>query len=210
MCGENGYHWMRVLTRTISNADSEEFYTVKLELDHACPPGSAASCAGGEYPPTPSGSYPPLNGSATNADLFWYYAAAGDSPPEVPFPGHDAGGWGFAEYGTGGGPDFAGDCFTNEARAIVVGSGTVTIPTVVYGGGVRGLIVSLLHREPGAPDETIDETRTGNTGDTFTFDVSTHSGANCIHWVTVHDDGQTCGGKFGIGTATWVSTEPEP
>lgn len=190
---------MRVIARTIQQV-SEDHYLLKLELIANRSAAAAAICEGGEYSLTPTGTYPPNNSATTAAAGVVYYGRAGTPAPELPTPGF-VGNPNFPEYGTGGSPDFIGDCAASYVRVMVVGEGTLSVQTAIYSGSARGLQAQLLHT--GAPTVT-DQTQAGTTGDTFTFDVSTHGGTECIHWVDIVDDAAVCGGKFGFVGATWT------
>jgi hypothetical protein len=192
---------VRAMDRTVVEKSQGNYYV----SGSAVPTGLVSACDS-EYAATASGFYPPLNGEVTDSDAVVYYGSVGDPTPEVPTPGHN-GGWPFPAYGTGGSPDYAGDCATAKIVCIVVGSGTIAVETAQYT-QPRNLTASLLHRNPGDPNLTIDSVQTGVAGDTFTFDVSTHGGANCVHIVNVAETGDSgCGDKFGFAGATWTSTE---
>lgn len=208
--GYEEWTWGRILKATHIELPGrgglvpEGGYRIHVELDIGLPAAAAPGDCAAEA--TPSGTYPPLNGEITDADGVVYYGSVGDPTPEVPTPGH-TGGWPFPDYGTGGSPDYAGDCATAKIVLIVVGAGTISVETAQYT-QPRNLTATLLHRHTGDPDPTLDETQTGVAGDTFDFTVSTHGGTECIHWVDVREsEGGSCGDKFGFAGATWVSAE---
>jgi hypothetical protein len=202
--GYDSYTYLRLLNRSVRQL-SEEFYEVKCELSSAGAAGEPGVTCDSPYDETEAGFYPPINSVSADADAVVYYFRTGDPLPEQPDPDY-VGNPNFFESGAGGSPDYLGDCAANTIRVLVVGDGTLAVETATYGGGPRNLNVALRHRTTGAPDPTTDETDTGVTGDTFTFNVSTHGGTECIHWVDITDDGPGCGGKFGFAGATWTPT----
>ena len=38
------------------------------------------------------------------------------------------------------------------------------------------------------------------------FDISTHGGVNCTHWVDITDNGSGCGSKWGFVGIDWVAS----
>lgn len=145
---------------------------------------------------TEAGTYPPLNSNTTDADGVVYYG----SHPLVPTPGFVGSGLSFPDFGTGGSPDFGGDCTGMGVYVMVVGSGVLEIETVRYTAD-RNVELTLSHGPDPVDD---DEVQAGEAGDTFIFNVDTHGGTELIHWVFVIDDGPSCGDKFGFGGATWT------
>ena len=199
--GYTDYTYLRLLNRSVRQL-SEEFYEVKCELSSAGAPGLPGEACVSDYEETPAGFYPPLNTNITDSDAVVYWGRPGTPAPFVPTPGH-VGGTHFPEYGAGGSPDYQGDCTLAYFRIMVVGDGTLEIETAQYGGSGRALTATLVHQDPA---ETTDESQSGTTGDTFTFNVSTHGGTSCIHYVDISDTGAVCGGKFGFAGATWTPT----
>lgn len=182
-------------------------YKVEFEAE---PAGEGSvdpvSCEGGEYAPTATGTYDPTNGPDADADAVVYYIRFGDAQPFEPDPDY-TGNPNFPEYGAGGSPDYMGDCAGNTVRVMVVGAGTLVVSTTTYGGSPRNITANLQHYDEGVPGPVSDDVQSGVTGDDFTFEVSTHDGAECIHWVDISDTGVVCGGKFGFAGADWTSSE---
>jgi hypothetical protein len=192
--------WLRALNRSVRQV-SEEFYEVKLELSSGGQAGAPSVACESDYEDTASGTYAPTNDQFSDGVI--YYGRAGTPPPEVPTPGWE-GNPNFPDYGSGGSTDYIGDCAESIVRVMVVGDGTLEIETAQYGGSAKNLLVRLYHRVSGAVSPTLDESQSGATGDTFTFDVSTHGGTECVHWVDMVDNGPGCGGKYGFAGAIWV------
>lgn len=189
---------VRAMVRTVVEKAPGVYYVSGT----AVPTGVFTSlCTGGTYPETASGTYAPLNSGTTNASAVFYYTRPGLPNPIVPTPGF-VGDLVFPEYGTGGGPDYAGDSGGNLISVMVVGDGTLSITTATYGGVPHNLSASLVH---GAVGSTPDETQNGVTGDTFTFAVSSHGGTQCVHRVDITERAPILsGGKFGFAGATWT------
>jgi hypothetical protein len=200
----SNYSWLRVVSRSITQTSevvpgtNNAVYQVQLVLvGSGLEPASICEASG--FTLTAAGTYPP-NGSATSAGTgnveYW---RPGTPAPYVPTPGF-VGGWHFPIYG--GGTDYAGDCTENYLRCLVVGDGTITIRTSTYT-APRVLNAYLQHLHSGEPFN--DEILTGiATGNTITFQVSTHGGTYCTHWVDVTDDGGTCGNKWGFSGFDWT------
>jgi hypothetical protein len=61
--------------------------------------------------------------------------------------------------------------------------------------------------------DVLDELQTGLTGgDEIVFEITTHGGQNCTHWVDVRDNGPgqaACGGGWGwkYQGSTWASDD---
>lgn len=201
--GFTEWTWGRILRATHTELPGNGGYEVRVELDVGESTPLSFPCES-EYPPTPSGFYAPMHTDNISTAVL-YYLSPGATFPEVPTPGYD-GSWPFADYGAGDNPDFCGDCFDAFTRVMVVGAGTLTVDTATYGAS-RNLFATLSHRHIGDPDLTYDDEQTGVTGDSFVFNVSTHGGTECIHFVDVGDDGSLCGNKWGFAGATWVSSE---
>lgn len=196
----SGYSWLRVLKRNVVQ-DSELTYTIQVELVGS-PSAGGASCSS----QTASGSFYPLGGSGvipnpstTGNVIYW---RPGISIPEVVTPGH-IGSWHFPTYQGGGSgtTDTMGTCVQNRVRLIVDGEGTMTIQTSSPGGSVD-LIARLFHAN--GVEDVIDETQTVTSGASIVFDVSTHGGVNCTHWVDVTDQGP-CGTGWGFTSMAWVA-----
>lgn len=198
-CGNlDEWTWVRVLDRTVSDEESEQHYALDLTMEVP----SDVSVAACEV--TPSGMFDPLGGSGSDANPSpgnVFYLRPGLFYPEVPTPGHQ-GTFHFPEWGSG--VDYAGTCTQSSIRVVVGGEGTLTVHTAIYSGTPRNLVARLIHAT-GDGGYVYDETQTGVTGDDFTFDVSTHAGVNCYHWVDLTDAGPECGGKFGFAGAEWES-----
>jgi hypothetical protein len=198
--GYDAFSYMRVLTRTLSQP-SEEQYLLKLELAANASQAASAICSGGIYGLTPAGTYPPLNDAITDAQGVVYYLNPGEDYVEVPTPGIE-GEWTFPEYG--GAVDYAGDCAENTLRVMVVGDGTLSIQTAIYSASARNLVAALHHSSETVGVYITDEYQEATSGTTFTFNVSTHAGVKCVHWVDITDTGAVCGGKWGFAGATWT------
>lgn len=205
MPGLEDFTWLRALNRTVREV-SEDYYAVTLELVNPAPATAETACP----PTTESGSFYPLGGSGqipnpSGGNVI--YGVPGILTPYTPEPGH-IGSLHFAEYGAGGvgTVDYAGDCVQSIVRCIVVGDGTIDIHTATYAGSSRTLRARLMHQDPAAPDGVVvDETQLATTGTTITFNVSTHGGVDCTHWVDVIDDHTVCGGKWGFAGFDWTA-----
>lgn len=218
--------WMRVAACTIrrvrrGQGQAHTLYELALDLRGEEPPSTTntAVCDGPPgvaYPATPSGTYYPLGGSGNTPNLSdgpVYYGRAGlDVPIE---PTDDVlGGLHFPAYGAGGSgtTDYAGDSTHSFFRFVAVGGGTLEIQTATYSGSARNVYARVQHFRYGEGETegvTItDETTTPvSTGSVITVDVSTHGGANCIHWIELRDVGDISGGKFGASSWDWTSSE---
>jgi hypothetical protein len=197
--GYSAFSYMRVLVRTLIQT-SEEYYTLKLELAANASEAASAICDGGEYGLTPGGTYSPLGD--VFSDGVVYYLNFGEDFPEVPIPGYE-GEWSFPEFGGGGGTDFAGDCAGNFLWFVLVGDGTLVVTTAIYGGNSKPLTATLQHTSSPAV-YVVDSSQSGESGTTFNFNVSSHGGTKCIHFISITDDGGDCGGKWGFSGATWT------
>lgn len=203
--GYTTWTWLRILRRSVRHLT--DGYLVSLDLGNPTPGATDALCTN----LTATGSFYPLGGSGnvpnpSGGNVF--YLRPGLSYPEAVTVDHQ-GSWHFPVYGAGGAAtvDYAGDCGLNIVRCLVVGDGTMEIFTATYSGSARTLVARLMHADPGAPTGyVVDETQTGSTSTTFTFTVSTHGGANCVHWVDIGDDGGTCGGKWGFSGFDWTAS----
>ncbi len=195
------YRTCRVLYRTVIeiSEDPTASFEIEMELDPqpiVCPDA------------TPDLTFPPLLGKNSDALGNLHYLVPGQGFPEVPAPFHH-GGWHFPSYNrSGSGIDYAGNCVANRIRIVVIGDGTLTIPTLEgFGGHADGLSARLRYR---AADGTIPlvEEQIGVAGDTFVFNISTEDQLHCANWVDITDDqGSPCGHyAFGYGPpgATWV------
>lgn len=196
--GYEAFSYMRVLTRTLSQP-SEEQYLLKLELAANAGEAAAAICAGGIYGLTPAGTYGPLGDFFSDGVV--YYLNAGEDFPEVPTPGLE-GEWSFPELG--GPVDYAGDCAGNHLRLIVVGDGSISITTAIYDANSKPLIAQLQHAGESVGVPVTDQYQEAESGTTFSFEVSSHAGTKCVHWVDITDAGGDCGGKWGFAGATWT------
>jgi hypothetical protein len=189
---------MRAVTRTVRPLAPGK-YEIALELDLDSPL-NAALCEAMD-----DGEHHPLGGPISDAEGRIHYLRAGLTYPEVATPDFE-GHWHFPEYGAGGSGtvDYAGDCTGSFVRFIVSGTGTATIHTATYSGQSRNLVARLQHRA--GAEVVVDETQTGATGDDFEFEVDTHGGVNCDHWIDVIDNGPACGSKWGFAGAEWAGT----
>jgi hypothetical protein len=200
--GYENFTWLRAMSRTVRQIGPNK-YELALELSTDRPGTGATACTG----LTATGSFYPLGGAdntpnASDGNVI-YWRPGLDIPVE-PTPGH-VGSWHFPQYGAGGEgtTDLAGDCSQNRVRCIVVGDGTIEVHTAAGDG--RALEARLQHFQ----DDMwfTDEVQTGNSGDSFTFSVSTHGGIYCTHWVDVRDLGTACGGKWGFTGFDWTAEE---
>lgn len=196
--------WYRVLNRT-TRAVSPTIgavkgkYRIDLELSPDTPVTSTALCTG----LTETGSLALPDSDLVSADGNVLALRPGIPYPEVVTPGHQ-GASHFPEFA--GSVNYAGDCGQNIYRALVVGDGEISWPTVTYMGSPRNLIARLMHADPGAPGEVVvDEYQEGTTGDTFTFTVDTHGGVACTHFLDITDTGAVCGGKWGVTAPDWTA-----
>lgn len=200
-----GYTWTRVLQRTIrQDQQTADFYWLDLELSplpFVCPDATASQTFA-VLNPTTGNDNAPMDAVGSVA-----YCCPGRPCPVVPSPNFVGTAWRFHTWGTGGSPDMAGDCVGNHLRIIVVGDGTLTIPTVV-GEGTTHIRARLQHNVGGSP--VTDEEQLGESGDTFIFTIDTEEMAHCINWVDIEERsvGDPCGGNaFGYGgDATWFLT----
>lgn len=209
--GYDEYVWMRVAKVTTRQVQGEDYeahgwYELALDLRAETPPGppgppppEPGNCVAED--PTEEGFYGPNNGDISAGTGNVHYFVSGSAAPFVVQPGYD-GNWHFPAFGSGGSPDYAGDCTNSNARCVVVGDGTITIHTSVFGAS-RTLQAVLKHLN-GAVEVT-DELQTGiPLGSDIVFNISSHDGEFCTHWVDVHDDGGGCGSKWGFSGFDWV------
>jgi hypothetical protein len=213
------YKWMRVFSRTVKQLNSGD-YELRLRLV-----GDADGTIGGVGAGnscsalTESGSYYPLGsdnpgvwnmgaGPANVSDGVSYYLVPGMAWPIEPTPGA-ASSWHFATWDSGGAGtvDYPGSCTYSFLRVMVRGDGTLVIHTEVES-EAQTLSAILRHHVYTDPDtltggvDVIDEVQTGiAVGSDITFDISTHDGQNCTHWVDVRDEGAGCGAGWGFGYA---------
>ena len=178
-------------------------FRARIEVDIVTLADPPTMC--GIYDLTPAGSYAPNNSLTTPANAIAYYVRPGVAQPSVPTPGF-VGAWHFAALGSGGSPDYAGDCVTNRLLIMVVGPGTATINMATYGGSPRGLNWSLRYQSGGI--STVIDSGSATTGDDIAVDVP--DDGHCVHWVEITDDYVTCGGKWGYAGMTWAPTVPDP
>jgi hypothetical protein len=208
--GFDEFTWMRAVNRTVrplapAVGEIPGSYEIAMELVGDAPGSPGVACSG----LTASGSFYPLGGSGNTPNPSGgnvFYWRPGITIPQVVTPGHQ-GIWHFPLYGAGGSGtvDQAGDCGQNRVRCLVVGDGTMVIHTSTVSSG-RNLVAILCHADAGAPGGfVVDETQYEATGDDFTFNITTHGGVNCEHWVDVKDVGDICGGKWGFAGFDWTA-----
>lgn len=198
---QDDFAWARVLNATHTLLTPKR-YRIDFEAQGPMPaPPEPSECAANA---TPSDTYLPLGSATTDADAVVYYGRAGSPAPETPTPGF-VGNPNFPAYSGGGGPDYMGDCAASYVRVMVVGSGTLDVASATYSATPRNVTATLYHRD--GTELVADDVQAGVTGDSFEFDVDTHDGVFCIHFVDLVDTGEVCGGKFGFAGASWVSTE---
>jgi hypothetical protein len=216
--------WLRIANRTVRQVSSGSgLYEIAMDLRAEEPPDSAttgsgiASCSA----QTASDDFYPLGGSGDTSNPsptgnVFYWQAGGSHPITVADAIGHQGKTGFAIYGGGGvgTTDYLGDCVQSYVTCMVEGSGTMTISTAEYLGVDRTIQAILYHRQYGAGEEgntssginIVDETQYVAAGTPIVFDISTHGGTNCTHWVDVTDAGPTCGSKWGFSGFGWVAS----
>jgi hypothetical protein len=182
---------MRCLNRTVRELNEDE-YAIEVEL--GAPKERPDVCAN----LTASGFYPALGSATSDATGNVWYGRPGLAGIEVPTPGA-VGSWHFPIFGAG--VDYAGDCTSSYVRILVVGEGHAEIRTAQYT-AARTLTATLYHTGPIA-DEVQEDIPAGST---ISFDVSTHGGVNCAHWIDVTDDATVCGSKWGFAGFEWSAS----
>ena len=213
---QEDYVWMRVASCTVRQVYGEDgnatgWYELALDLRAETPPGPAApvipDCV--SMGPTDTQALLPNNGyvAAAPGNVFYDQVGGVVNPPlEGPDPGF-TGVVGFPIFGAGGSPDQLGDCIGNFVQINVVGSGTLTV-NCAQGTGARTLDMTLYHIADDNVTWIADDARPAQDPDTpQEFDVDTHDGDKCFHWVLIQDDTGACGGKWNFVGADWVSTE---
>ena len=213
---QEDYVWMRVASCTVRQVYGEDgnatgWYELALDLRAETPPGPAApvipDCV--SIGPTDTQALLPNNGyvAAAPGNVFYDQVGGVVNPPlEGPDPGF-TGVVGFPIFGAGGSPDQLGDCIGNFVQINVVGSGTLTV-NCAQGTGARTLDMTLYHIADDNVTWIADDARPAQDPDTpQEFDVDTHDGDKCFHWVLIQDDTGACGGKWNFVGADWVSTE---
>jgi hypothetical protein len=197
------WHWFRIIQRTVKPYNGD--YQITFDLAKPTQGTTSALCSN----LTATGSYYPLGGSGNIpnvSDGASYYLRPGIAGPKVVTPGHQ-GSWHFPVYGAGGSGtvDQAGDCAQNVVRCMVVGDGEMVIHTSTVT-TPQDLVARLYHEDAGSPGGVVlDETQYEATGDDFTFNITTHGGLACTHWVDVQDTGGSCGGKWGYAGFDWTA-----
>jgi hypothetical protein len=216
---KDDFVWLRVASRTVRQTSAaSKLYTIAMDLRAEEPPdagttgtgsGSGANACTATMATT---DFYPLGGSGDTpnpSDGISYYLNPGLGYPIEPEPGHQ-GHMHFATYGAGGTGtwDMPGSCCQNVVRVMVQGNGTLTIETDPDTNDTV-LTAGLWHHQYGAGEEgnlssgtdVLDELQSGlSGGDTITFDITTHDGQNCTHWVDIRDNGPgqaACGGGWG-------------
>lgn len=217
--------WLRVASRTVRQVSADSgLYELALDLRAEEPPDSATTGTGTSAcsAQTASNNFHPLGGTgdvpnpSDGHSFYWNPGVARPLTPAEAVALADHQHWHFPDYGSGGAAttDAAGDCAQNRVRCLVEGAGTMTIHTSEYAGQGRTLRAILQHHRYGDAEEgsgptagvdIIDEILEGAAGSDFEFDITTHGGENCAHWVDVSDIGGTCGSKWGYDGFDWVA-----
>jgi len=197
--------YFRVLRRRVTqplNTDND--YDVQLDLSPQ--EGISVSCP---YEATAAGTFYPLGDQPPTGPSEWYAANVSDGVtyylrpgifyPTVPTPGAESQ-WHFiAHVGAGGAGsiDYAGDCVQNTLQFIVVGPGTLTVQTEIYGGSARPMAGSWGE----SPDAYANSIGMFTSGDEVEFTVT----GECANVIRLYDGpGSPCGGKWGWSSAEWV------
>ena len=134
--------WCRVMSRAVMQDEVDDTqYRIALELVPQGAGGSSPNldCAlDPSIASTPSGTYPPLGGTTTDATgNLWYTNATGQwfndghQPSGGPYPGHTCLGFGFPAYGP---PDAGGVGVGSEATFVFSGPGTVAASWTSFDG----------------------------------------------------------------------------
>jgi hypothetical protein len=192
--------WGRIVSRTVRQLSDDDTAAYEIALTIQMPSPDAAETCG----QTDTTDLDPLGGVIADTGNV-VYLRPGVTYPTEPAPGHE-GSWHFGVFGAGGPGtiDYAGDCVQNRLRLLVEGEGTMVISMETYLGSARNLIARLMHSEAGM--DVLDEQQSGTTASTFTFDVTTHNGTYCTHYIDVRDKGDICGGKWGWSGAEWTAS----
>jgi hypothetical protein len=205
--GYDSFTWYRVLERRLSHvispgglpdAPDEPLYKLGLRLSPQLE-GEPSACS---YEATEAQTFYPLGGSmetshSNPSDGVVQYARPGIFYATVPTPGAD-GVWHFPLFGAGGAGtiDYAGDCAANQLRFVVVGPGTLTVQTEIYGGSPRPM-AGAWGPSPGGFENSIG---TFTSGDAVEFVID----GECANVVILTDGpGSPCGGKWGWSVAHW-------
>lgn len=165
---------------------------------------------------TPAMSFPALGSGTGDATGNLQYWKPGEAVIAAPTPFNN-GGWNFPAYNyLGSGIDYAGNCVANHLIFVVVGDGTLVVPTVIgYNGGPDCLTAVLEYFDAGNNLIVVSK-QYGVAGDTFTIPISTGGMAHCINRVDIREQTAeeqaitgcsiTCGHTaFGYGGgATWT------
>jgi hypothetical protein len=223
MPGYSDYVWMRIAKITYrqvgGQAGDKSMYELAMDLRAEEPPDSATTGTGLEpcTAQTASTTFDTLGGSGSTANPslgnVYYWRPGLVRPLTVAEAVGLVGSWHFPVFGAVGTTDYAGDCSQNRVRVLVEGSGTLTIHTAEYSGQARTLRGTLYHHrysgdaeDPTSGVDIIDETKTGAAGADMEFDITTHDGEFCTHWVDLTDIGGVCGSKWGFSGADWVAS----
>lgn len=192
------------------------------ELDVRLRPQREAE-AGCPYEHTESQTFYPLGGTyiadenriAAISKKNIYYIRPGYRYPTRPEEdGSLRGGWHFQALGAGGTGtiDYAGDCVQNTLRFIVVGNGTLTIQSEIFGGSPRNFNVSKFGwlNNNVTRYEFIGRFTAGDVIEVVVDDATTDD--ECVTIIDVAGfggagPGESCGGKAGWSSAEWVSDE---
>lgn len=208
--GYSSFTWYRVLERRLSHigspggipeAPGEPLYKLALRMV----PQEASAVSACPYELTPTGDFYPLGDLASEDGMFHsnpsdgvvQYARPGIFYAVTPTPGAESY-WHFNQYGVGGPGtiDYAGDCVSNQLRFVVVGAGTLTVQTEIFGGSPRPM-AGAWGPSPGGFENSIG---TFTSGDEVEFVVT----GDCANVVILMDGpGSPCGGKWGWSVAHW-------
>ena len=214
--------WMRIAARTIRQLSSGSgLYELALDLRAEEPPDSGTTGTGDEPcdAQTASDTFDPLGGTGSTSnpsDGHVYYWRPGlVRPITVDATTGVVGSWHFPVFGRRCATDYAGDCAQNRVRCLVEGAGTMTIHTAAYEGVIataaaRSCTTTGTARARKATRRRASTSSTrsssGAAGADFEFDISTHDGENCTHWVDVSDIGGACGAGWGFEGFDWVAS----
>lgn len=194
--GYESFTWCRVIRRTVIQEQATDRYILDLDLT---PQEAAMPVAPCSASATPDGTYYPLGGNNTTSfsnpsDGVVHYWRAGIEYPWI--DDFTEGIWHFPLYGAGGigTIDYAGDHVNNRLIFTVVGNGTMTIQTEMFGGVPHALFVTI---------EAVD-VATLTSGDSVEIVIDDRVDGNCVTLVEVRDDGSVSNSKWGWSEMVWV------